>query len=79
MISVCLQVQGQTADMIDLQRFMLRSKQKMTDNAQQNMTRWAVYNAAKLLRDNEKEYNALQSCMQRNQSVSDCIMAIEQA
>eukprot|EP00891_Asterochloris_glomerata_P002802 jgi/Astpho2/2802/e_gw1.00050.156.1_t len=73
------EVQGQTADMIDLQRFMLRSKQKMTDNAQQNMTRWAVYNAAKLLRDNEKEYNALQSCMQRNQSVSDCIMAIEQA
>ena len=76
---MCLQVQGQTAAMTDLQRFMMRSKQKMTDNAQQNMTRWAVYNAAKLLGDNKKEYNALQNAMQRNESVSDCIRAIEQA
>lgn len=36
---VCVaQVQGQTADLTDLQRILLRSEQKLSDAQQQNMT-----------------------------------------
>jgi hypothetical protein len=41
---------GQNADLMDLQRILLRSKSKMSDASQQNMTRWAVFTAAGLLR-----------------------------
>ncbi|KAJ9520929.1 hypothetical protein QJQ45_014083, partial [Haematococcus lacustris] len=44
------EVMGQTADLLDLQRILLRSKSKLSDQAQQNMTRWAVMTAGGLLR-----------------------------
>lgn len=33
---------GQNADMFDLQRVMMRSSKKMTNQQQQNQTRWCV-------------------------------------
>ncbi len=39
----------------------------------------AVYEAARLLRDNEAAYKALQAAMQSGSSVPDCIRAIESA
>lgn len=36
------QVMGQNADLSDLQRILLRSKTKLSNNQQQNITRWAV-------------------------------------
>ncbi len=44
------QVMGQTADLLDLQRLLMRSKTRITDAQQQSTTRWAVYTAAQLLR-----------------------------
>jgi hypothetical protein len=41
---------GQTADLFDLQRILLRSKSKLSNVQQQNITRWAVWRAAALLK-----------------------------
>lgn len=72
----CAQVQGQTQDLVDLQRILLRGP-KMSDAAQQNMTRWAVYNAALLLKQYGPEYEALQEAMGRGASIAECVKAIE--
>ena len=34
------QIMGQTADLMDLQRILQRSQNKLNDSAQQNITRW---------------------------------------
>lgn len=54
-----------------------RSQTKMSDQQQQNQTRWAVYQAASLLRTHQAEYAALQAAMARGASVVECIQAIE--
>ncbi len=74
-----IQVLGQTQDLVDLQRILLRGTTKLSDQAQQNMTRWAVYNAASLLRQYGKEYEALVEAMKRGAPVDECIAAIESA
>eukprot|EP00884_Botryococcus_braunii_P012174 jgi/Botrbrau1/20958/Bobra.0135s0076.1 len=71
------EVIGQTADLVDLQRIMNRSKTKLSDSAQQNLTRWAAFKAGDLLRQYNKEYEMLQERMKAGASVSDCIRAIE--
>ena len=37
------EVIGQTGDLFDLQRIMQRSETKLSNNQQQNITRWAVF------------------------------------
>lgn len=74
-----VQVMGQTADMMDLQRIMNRSSSKMSAQQQQNQTRWAAYQAATLLRRYPAEYNALKDALQRGASVKEAIDAIETA
>jgi hypothetical protein len=71
------EVMGQNQDMFDLQRIMNRSSTKLGNPQQQNQTRWACYQAATLLRAYSKEYEALQECMKRNDTVEKCIQAIE--
>jgi hypothetical protein len=71
------EVMGQNADMFDLQRIMSRGK--MSNQAQQNQTRWACYQAASMLRKYNAEYEALQAAMARGASVVECIKAIEAA
>lgn len=73
------EVQGQDADLNDLQRILNCSKKKLSKNDQLNMTRWAVYNAASMLHQNVKEYQALQDAMGRGASVPECAAAIEAA
>ena len=73
------QIQGQTADLSDLQRILNRSQNKLSDAQQQNMTRWAVYNACTLLQEHEKEYQALQDAMKQGKSIPECVTAIESA
>lgn len=70
---------GQTADLFDLQRLLLRSKTRLSDQQQQNITRWAVYSAASLLRTYKKEHAALIEAMSRGANVADCVRAIESA
>ncbi|DBA82037.1 TPA: hypothetical protein ACH3X1_007733 [Trebouxia sp. C0004] len=72
------QVQGQVADLTDLQRILQRSEQKLSNAQQQNMTRWAVYSAATMLTKYKKEYQALQTAMQQRASIDKCVAAIEQ-
>ncbi len=71
------EVMGQNQDMFDLQRIMNRSSTKLGNPQQQNQTRWACYQAATMLRAYSKEYEALQECMKRNDTVEKCIQAIE--
>ena len=66
-------------DMFDLQRIMQRQQPKLSDAQQQNQTRWAVYQAASLLRSHAAEYEALQAAMARGASVAECMQAIEAA
>lgn len=70
---------GQTADLLDLQRVLNRSKDKMSGGAQQNVTRWAVWEACNLLRKYEAEFKALRQAMNNADSVTECIKAIENA
>ena len=37
-LSACLQIVGQTADLVDLQRILQRSKKKLNNSQQQNIT-----------------------------------------
>ncbi|KAG2452402.1 hypothetical protein HYH02_002645 [Chlamydomonas schloesseri] len=73
------EVMGQTADLYDLQRLLLRSKTKLSDAQQQNITRWAVWSAAGLLRSHAEEHKALIEAMRRGASVAECVQAIESA
>jgi hypothetical protein len=70
---------GQTADLLDLQRILLRSKTRMSDAQQQNMTRWAVWSAARLLKQHRVEYEALQEAVARGAPVDECVAVIEKA
>ncbi|EFJ45868.1 hypothetical protein VOLCADRAFT_105755 [Volvox carteri f. nagariensis] len=73
------EVMGQTADLTDLQRLLLRSRTRLSDSQQQNVTRWAVWAAAGLLRTNAAEHKALVEAMRRGASVAGCVQAIEAA
>ena len=70
-------VVGQNADLMDLQRMLNRSKRKMSAQQQQQQTRWAVYQAASLLKSNAVQYERLMTAMEGGKSVVDCIKAIE--
>ncbi len=73
------EVLGQTADLQDLQRILLRSQSKLSAGQQQNITRWAVYTAGQMLRKYKAEHEALQAALDRGASISECIEAIENA
>jgi hypothetical protein len=73
------EVLGQSADLLDLQRIMLRSQNKMGASQQQSVTRWAVLTAAQMLRAHKAEFEALQAALARGATVSECLQAIESA
>ncbi|PNH02988.1 hypothetical protein TSOC_010991, partial [Tetrabaena socialis] len=72
-------IMGQTADLFDLQRLLLRSRTRLNDAQQQNVTRWAVWSSASLLRSHAAEHAALVEAMRRGASVAECVKAIEAA
>ncbi|XP_051140921.1 uncharacterized protein LOC127258207 [Andrographis paniculata] len=72
-------VVGQSADLFTLQRFINRSKPKLSNDQQQNLTRWAVLFAASLIKNNQGVHEALMSAMANKVSVVECILAIENA
>ena len=69
---------GQTADLLDLQRILNRSEDKLSNAAQQNATRWAVWQACKMLKEYKDEFRALRAAMSNADTVTDCIKAIEE-
>lgn len=80
-------VEGQTADLVDLQKILNRTAgpagsnrtAPLTNAQQQNVTRWAAWTAARLLKNYAEEYEALQAVMERKGSLVECIQAIEGA
>ena len=75
-------VQGQTADLMDLQKVLNRTrrgKAPLSAADQQNMTRWAVWTAARLLRDNAAEADAVKAAMARGAGLVEVVRAIEEA
>lgn len=71
------EVMGQTADLFDLQRILLRSSSKLSNVQQQNITRWAVWRAAALLKKYSAEHQAVQEALVRGDSVDEIVKAIE--
>ncbi|XVE86673.1 hypothetical protein DITRI_Ditri18aG0053300 [Diplodiscus trichospermus] len=72
-------VVGQSADLFTLQRFINRSNPKLSNDQQQNLTRWAVLFAGSLLKNNKVTHEALMSAMSKKATVLECIQAIEKA
>ena len=54
------EVVGQSADLMDLQRILLRQRPPLSNAQQQSVTRWAVWAAAMVIRRFKPEYEALQ-------------------
>jgi hypothetical protein len=52
---------------------------KISNAAQQNATRWAVWQACRMLQEYSAEYDALRDAMAQAESVVDCVKAIELA
>ena len=73
------EVMGQTADLFDLQRMLNRIEPKMSDASQQQLTRWAVWQAASILKKHAGAFDALTEKMERGESVVECLKAIENA
>ena len=61
-VSLPSQIMGQNADLFDLQRILLRAKNKMSDAQQQNMTRWAVFSAGGILKQVCQEVQLVALC-----------------
>lgn len=70
-------VTGQSADLFSLQRLINRSKPQLSNEQQQNLTRWAVLFSASLLKNNSQVHEALMAAMAKKSSILDCIQAIE--
>jgi hypothetical protein len=73
------EVMGQTADLFDLQRILLRSEERLSDAQQQSLTRWAVWCAATALRRHGRAYDAARAAMADGRPVDQVIRAIEKA
>jgi len=71
------EVVGQNADLMALQRILNRSEEKINNNTQQSITRWATWQSALLIKENKAEYEALKACMKERGSVTECMAAIE--
>ncbi len=72
-------VAGQEADLFSLQKAMNKTEPKLGAQKEKSITRWAVYKAAKIITDNEKSYVRLCRAMKEDNSVAECIKAIESA
>ena len=73
------EVLGQNGDLMDLGRLMRRSARTLSAAEQQSLTRWAVFRACQMLRDNRGAYERLMDAMREKGSVAQCIQAIEAA
>lgn len=73
------EVMGQTADLLDLQRILLRSEERLSDAQQQSLTRWSVWCAATALRRHKRAYDAARQAMADGRPVDQVIRAIEKA
>lgn len=70
-------VMGQNGDLMDLARLMRRSKNKLSNNQEQSLTRWAVFQACNIIKNNDDKYERLMEAMQEGKTISQCIQAIE--
>ena len=71
------EVMGQSADLYDLQRILNRVEPKLSDASQQELTRWAVFQAASILKTNKSAWDTLTEKMLDGASVVECLKTIE--
>lgn len=64
---------------MDLQRMLNRSAKPLSANEQQNLTRWAVWQAASIIRTHKAAHEALMQAMEQGKPVEECIQIIEAA
>lgn len=72
-------IKGQQADLIDLQRILDTSAEKLSNSQQQNLTRWALWKAATLVRKYSQSHEALVNALRDGSSIGECIYVIETA
>lgn len=70
-------VRGQGQDLMDLQRMINRSAKALNVEEQKSITRWAVWQAANIIKNQKASHEALMAAMERNAPVEECIQAIE--
>ena len=70
-------VMGQNGDLMDLGRLMRRSKKKLTNAQQQELTRWAAFKACQMIKENDAMYQRLMEAMREGMSVAACIQRME--
>mmetsp|Transcript_18753 Transcript_18753/g.52201 ORF Transcript_18753/g.52201 Transcript_18753/m.52201 type:complete len:371 (-) Transcript_18753:486-1598(-) len=73
------EVIGQSGDLFDLQKILNRSEAKLSNSEQQNLTRWAVYQALGLIKNHQHTYDRLTEAMQAGKPVSECVRIIEES
>merc|ERR1712151_432574 len=71
------EVQGQEADLRDLQLLLNKVQPKLNNQRQQGITRWAVWKAASILKKNQEAFDSLTEALQQNKPVVECFKAIE--
>lgn len=71
------EVVGQNQDLFDLQKLINRTSPPLTAGTQQNLTRWAVWQAAAILKREAAAFDRLREAMAARRSTVDCIRAIE--
>ena len=71
------EVKGQTADLTDLQRMINRAAKPLRANEQMELTRWALFAAAKMINTYRDQYEALVEAMKEKKDVVGCFDAIE--
>lgn len=69
----------QNTDLLDLQRLLNRSASPLSGGEQQNLTRWAVWQAAALLRAHAPAFDRLREALAQRKGTVECIRALEGA
>lgn len=71
------EVKGGTADLFDLQRLINRSRKGLSSDEQQSLSRWAVKEAATIVKRESAAYERLMTAMKEGRTAAECIRAIE--
>lgn len=71
------QASGAAQDLIQIENVFRRAKEFYGANAQQDVTRWAAFTAALLLRQNSDTYERVVQALERQAPLEECIAILE--
>lgn len=70
---------GATQDLMQVETVFRKAKDFYGATAQQDVTRWAAFSAAQLLRQYEAKYEKVVAAMERSAPLEECISILEEA